>query len=285
MERAKAEGRHTVRFFDRQTDRELRERRALHHDLRFAVERDELHLAYQPLVSADRSVVGFEVLARWHHPVHGEVSPGKFIPLAEDGGLIFPIGKWILREACREAATWSEPLAISVNLSPMQVKQGAELVDLIRSTLQQTGLDPHRLELEITESGLAGDRSRTISTLAELKTLGVRIAVDDFGTGYSSLSRLKDFPLDKIKIDRSFTAGIHLSPHSSSIAQSIITLGHALGLIVLAEGVETEQQLAILVNESCDQMQGYLLGRPMPIEHYAPLVRPEDLNSPLAGAV
>jgi predicted signal transduction protein with EAL and GGDEF domain len=285
MERAKAEGRHTVRFFDRQTDRELREKRALHHDLRFAVERDELRLEYQPLVNADRSVMGFEVLARWRHPVHGEVPPGTFIPLAEDGGLIFSIGSWILRDACREAATWSEPLVISVNLSPMQVKQGPELVDLIRSTLQQTGLDPRRLELEITESGLAGERSRTTSTLSELKSLGVRIAVDDFGTGYSSLSRLKDFPLDKIKIDRSFTAGIHLNPHSSSIAQSIITLGHALGLIVLAEGVETEQQLAILTNESCDQMQGYLLGRPMPIEHYASLVRPEALDSPLACAV
>ncbi len=285
MERAKAEGRHTVRFFDCQTDRELREKRVLHHDLRFAVERNELRLEYQPLVKADRSVVGFEVLTWWRHPVHGEVPPGKFIPLAEDGGLIFSIGRWILREACREAATWSEPLVISVNLSPMQVKQGRELVDLIRSTLEQTGLDARRLELEITESGLMGDGSRTIATLAELKSLGVRIAVDDFGTGFSSLSRLKDFPLDKIKIDRSFTAGIHLSPDSSSITQSIIALGHALGLIVLAEGVETEQQLAILTSEACDQMQGYLLGRPMPIEHYAALVRPEALDLPLGAAV
>jgi diguanylate cyclase (GGDEF)-like protein len=286
MERAKAEGRHTVRFYDRQTDRELRERRGLHHDLRFAVERNELRLEYQPLVKADRSVVGFEVLTRWRHPVHCEVPPGKFIPLAEDGGLIFSIGRWILSGACREAATWTEPLAISVNLSPMQFKQGGtELVGLVRSTLQETGLDPRRLELEITETGLTGDRSRTISILAELKSLGVRIAVDDFGTGYSSLSRLKDFPLDKIKIDRSFTAGIHLSSQSGSITQSMIALGHALGLTVLAEGVETEQQLAILTEASCDQLQGYLLGRPMPIEHYAAFVRPEALDSPLAGAV
>jgi EAL domain-containing protein (putative c-di-GMP-specific phosphodiesterase class I) len=243
-------------------------------------------LEYQPLVKADRSVVGFEVLTRWRHPVHGEVPPGKFIPLAEDGGLIFSIGRWILSGACREAATWTEPLAISVNLSPMQFKQGGtELVGLVRSTLQETGLDPRRLELEITETGLTGDRSRTISILAELKSLGVRIAVDDFGTGYSSLSRLKDFPLDKIKIDRSFTAGIHLSSQSGSITQSMIALGHALGLTVLAEGVETEQQLAILTEASCDQLQGYLLGRPMPIEHYAAFVRPEALDSPLAGAV
>jgi diguanylate cyclase (GGDEF)-like protein/PAS domain S-box-containing protein len=285
MERAKAEGRHTLRFFDNQTDRELRERRVLHHDLRFAIERNELRLDYQPLVKADRSVIGFEVLARWRHPVHGEVPPGKFIPLAEDGGLIFPISRWVLRAACREAATWSEPLSISVNLSPMQVKQGrAELIDLVRSTLAETGLDPGRLELEITESGLAGDRPRTVSILAELKSLGVRIALDDFGTGYSSLSRLKDFPLDKIKIDRSFTAGIDLNPQSGSITQSIIALGHALGLTVLAEGVETEQQLAMLIQASCDQLQGYLLGRPMPIEHYAEFARPEALDS-LVGAV
>jgi EAL domain-containing protein (putative c-di-GMP-specific phosphodiesterase class I) len=168
----------------------------------------------------------------------------------------------------------------------MQVKQGGtELVDLVRSTLQETALDPRRLELEVTESGLVGDRPRTISVLAELKSLGVRIAVDDFGTGYSSLSRLKDFPLDKIKIDRSFIAGIHLNPQSGSITESIIALGHALGLTVLAEGVETEQQLAILTKASCDQVQGYLLGRPMPIEHYAAFVRPDALDSPLVGAV
>ncbi len=286
MERAKAEGRHTVRFFDGQTDRELRERRALHHDLHFAVERNELRLEYQPLVKADRSVVGFEVLARWRHRVHGEVPPATFIPLAEDGGLIFSIGRWILREACREAASWSQPLAISVNLSPVQFKQGGvEFTSLVRSTLQETGLDPRRLEFEITESGLLGRRPRTISVLTELKSLGVRIALDDFGTGYSSLSRLKDLPLDKIKIDRSFTAGIQLDPQSSSITQSIIALGHALGLMVLAEGVETEQQLAILTQASCDQLQGYLLGRPMPIEHYAAFVRPEASSSPLAGAV
>ncbi|MBV8509609.1 MAG: diguanylate cyclase, partial [Xanthobacteraceae bacterium] len=154
MEYAKADGRHTIRFFDRRTDSELRERRALHHDLRFAVERNELYLEYQPLVATDRSVVGFEVLARWRHPVRGEVPPAKFIPLAEDGGLIFSIGGWILREACREAVAWSNPLAISINLSPMQFRQGRELVDLVRLTLEETGLSPSRLELEITERGL-----------------------------------------------------------------------------------------------------------------------------------
>ncbi|MBV9632319.1 MAG: EAL domain-containing protein, partial [Xanthobacteraceae bacterium] len=237
MEYAKADGRHTIRFFDRRTDSELRERRALHHDLRFAVERNELYLEYQPLVATDRSVVGFEVLARWRHPVRGEVPPAKFIPLAEDGGLIFSIGGWILREACREAVAWSNPLAISINLSPMQFRQGRELVDLVRLTLEETGLSPSRLELEITERGLEGDQAQTIALLRDLRSLGVRIAVDDFGTGYSSLSRLKDFPLDKIKIDQSFVAEIAIDPHSSSITLSIITLGHALGLVVLAEGV------------------------------------------------
>jgi diguanylate cyclase (GGDEF)-like protein len=273
MERAKADGRHTIRFFDRRTDSELRERRVLHHDLRFAVERNELHLDYQPLVSADRSVVGFEVLARWRHPVHGEVPPAKFIPLAEDGGLIFSIGCWILREACREAAAWTNPLAISINLSPMQFRQGPELVDLVRLALDETGLAPGRLELEITERGLEGDQAQTIALLRDLRSLGVGISVDDFGTGYSSLSRLKDFPLDKIKIDQSFVAEIDINPHSSSITRSIITLGHALDLVVLAEGVETEQQLAILKRDSCDQLQGNLLGRPMPIRCYANAVQ------------
>jgi diguanylate cyclase (GGDEF)-like protein/PAS domain S-box-containing protein len=274
MERAKADGRHTIRFFDRRTDTELRDRRALHHDLRFAVERDELHLHYQPLMSTDRSVVGFEVLARWRHPLHGEVPPGKFIPLAEDGGLIFSVGRWILREACREAASWAIPLPVSVNLSPLQFRQGPELVELVRVTLEESGLKPNRLELEITERGLEGDQAQTIALLRDLKTLGVRISVDDFGTGYSSLSRLKDFPLDKIKIDRSFVAEIAINQNSSSITRSIITLGHALGLVVLAEGVETEQQLAILKRDSCDQLQGYLLGHPMPIRHYAGVVQP-----------
>jgi diguanylate cyclase (GGDEF)-like protein/PAS domain S-box-containing protein len=273
MERAKTDGRHTIRFFDRRTDNELRERRALQHDLRFAVDRNELRLEYQPLVNADRLAAGFEVLARWRHPVCGEVSPAKFIPLAEDGGVIFSIGRWILREACREAAAWTNPLAISINLSPMQFRQGRELVDLVRLTLEETGLAPSRLELEITERGLEGDPAQTIALLRDLKSLGVGIAIDDFGTGYSSLSRLKDFPLDKIKIDQSFVAEIDIDPHSGSITQSIITLGHALGLVVLAEGVETEKQLAILTRDSCDQLQGNLLGRPKPIRHYATVVQ------------
>jgi len=270
MEQAKADGRHTIRFFDRRTDRELRERRVLHHDLRFAVERNELHLEYQPLVTTDRSVVGFEVLARWRHPTHGEVPPAKFIPLAEDSELIFSIGRRILRQACREAAAWANPLAISINLSPMQFRQGPELVDQVRLTLEESGLSPNRLELEITERGLEGDQAQTIALLCDLKSLGVNISVDDFGTGYSSLSRLKDFPLDKIKIDQSFVAEIDINPHSSSITQ---TLGHALGLVVLAEGVETEQQLAILTREACDQLQGNLLGRPKHIRHYAGVVQ------------
>jgi EAL domain-containing protein (putative c-di-GMP-specific phosphodiesterase class I) len=275
MERAKADGRHTIRFFDRRTDSEFRERRALHHDLRFSIERNELHLEYQPLANTDRSVVGFEVLVRWRHPVHGEVRPATFIPLAEDSDLIFSIGRWILRKACREAASWSNPLAIAVNLSPRQFRQGPELIDLVRRTLEETRLDPGRLELEITERGLEGDLGQTIALLRHLKSLGVRIAVDDFGIGYSSLSRLKDFPVDKIKIDQSFVGEIHINAHSGSIIQSIIALGHALGLVVLAEGVESEQQLEILKRASCDLLQGYLLGGPMPIAHYASIVRPE----------
>ena len=192
-----------------------------------------------------------------------------------------------LREACREAASWSKPIAISVNLSPAQIKQGG--AELVRTDPLHTS--GKRARSSTARGGdhreRAGRRPAllTISILTQLKSLGVRIALDDFGTGYSSLSRLKDFPLDKIKIDRSFTAAIHLNSQSASITQSIIALGHALGLTVLAEGVESEQQLAILIQAQCDQFQGYLLGQPMPIEHYAAFVRPETLYMALRGAV
>jgi EAL domain-containing protein (putative c-di-GMP-specific phosphodiesterase class I) len=245
----------------------LRDQRAIHHDLHFALERGEISLEYQPQMNMDRSLIGFEALVRWRHPVHGLISPAVFIPLAERGGLIFPIGEWILRAACREAASWSKPWLISVNCAPLQFRQG-NLVKLVASVLAETGLAANRLELEITEGALVGDRAHAIAILKDLKGLGVRIAIDDFGIGYSSLSRLKDLPVDKIKIDRAFVADLHCDRDSASITRAIIALGHALGLTVVAEGVETEEQLAILAREACDQVQGFLLGRPQPIECY-----------------
>jgi predicted signal transduction protein with EAL and GGDEF domain len=269
--RAKAEGRGTVCFFEAEMDEQLRERRVLQHDLKSAIARHDIVLHYQPQARIDGTVVGFEALVRWMHPTRGMVSPLTFIPLAEESGLIMPIGEWILREACREAASWPKPLQIAVNLSPMQFRHG-DLPGLVQSILLETGLAPHRLEIEITEGVLIGDFSRAASILRRLKTLGVHIAMDDFGTGYSSLSYLQAFPFDKIKIDQTFISKLDRNHQSAKIVRAVINLGHQLDMPVLAEGVETPEQLAFLKGESCSEIQGYLLGRPGPIAQYAELV-------------
>ncbi len=269
--RAKSDGRGAIRFFEAEMDKRLRDRRALQHDLQSAVARGELILHYQPQALADGEVVGFEALVRWQHPTRGLVPPDAFIPIAEESGLIIPIGEWILREACREAASWPKPLQIGVNLSAVQFRHG-DLPGLVHSLLLETRLSPRRLELEITESVLIGDFSRGVSILRRLKALGVRIAMDDFGTGYSSLSYLQSFPLDKLKIDQAFVSNLHRNPQSAAIVRAIIVLGHGLGLSVVAEGVETQEQLDLLTREGCDEMQGYLLGHPRPIGHYADLI-------------
>ena len=266
--RAKSEGRGSVRFFDGQMDQRLRERRALQQDLRSAIEHNELRLYYQPQASIDGRIIGFEALARWQHPTRGLVSPGIFIPLAEDSGVIIQVGEWILREACRQAASWERPLQIAINLSSVQFRHG-DLPNLVHSILLETGLAPHRLELEVTESVLIDDFSRAVSILRRLKALGVRIAMDDFGTGYSSLSYLQAFPFDKIKIDQAFISNLDRNPQSAAIVRAIIGLGRALSLPVTAEGVETKEQLAFLEKERCDEIQGYLIGMPQPIEEYA----------------
>ncbi len=272
--RAKSEGRGIYQFFEAGMDKRLRERRALQHDLRSAVERGELTLNYQPQARMDGKIIGFEALVRWKHPARGNVSPGEFIPLAEESGLIVPMGEWILREACREAASWAQPLTIGINMSPVQFRHG-DLPALVHGILLETGLAPSRLELEITEGVLIDDFSRAVSILRRLKALGVRIAMDDFGTGYSSLSYLQSFPFDKIKIDRAFISNMESSPQSATIVRIIIALARGLNLPVLAEGVETQSQLNFLAKESCDEVQGYLIGRPMPIADYADLIGEE----------
>jgi diguanylate cyclase (GGDEF)-like protein/PAS domain S-box-containing protein len=259
LDRAKAEGRGRVRFFEAGMDQRLRERRALQHELRSAIARGELILHYQPQAHIGGEVFGFEALVRWQHPQRGLIPPSTFIPLAEESGLIAPLGEWIVREACREAASWPQPLQIAVNLSPVEFRHG------------DTGLAPSRLELEITEGVLIDDFSRAVSTLRRLKALGLRIAMDDFGTGYSSLSYLQSFPFDKIKIDKSFISNLGQNNQSLTIVRAVIGLARALELPVLAEGVETKEQLAFLAKESCHEVQGYLIGRPLPIEHYAAL--------------
>jgi predicted signal transduction protein with EAL and GGDEF domain len=267
----KANGRGQVRFFEPDMDERLRERRALQRDLQCAVERGEVAVHYQPQSRVGDGVIGFEALVRWRHPSRGQIAPKTFIPLAEESGLIISIGEWILREACREAASWPRPLQIAVNLSAVQFQHG-DLPAMVHSVLLETGLAAHRLELEITEGVLLGDFSRALSILRRLKGLGVHIAMDDFGTGYSSLSYLQSFPFDKIKIDQSFVQNLARSPHSAAIIRAVIGLGRGLSLPVMAEGVETAEQLAFLTDEACDEVQGYLVGRPLPIEHDAELV-------------
>jgi EAL domain-containing protein (putative c-di-GMP-specific phosphodiesterase class I) len=252
-------------------DSQLRETRALQEDLRLAIQRDELVLYYQPQANIDGAVTGFEALVRWHHPRHGMVPPGTFIPLAEENGTIMALGERVLREACREAASWPRPLGIAINLSPVQFQHG-DLPSLVHQILLETGLAAKRLELEITEGVLIGDFTRAVAVLRRLKNLGVRIAMDDFGTGYSSLSYLQSFPFDKIKIDRAFVNNLGQSQQSATIIRAVIALGRGLNVPVTAEGVETEEQLKFLAAEGCDEIQGYLFGRPQPIAEYAEVV-------------
>jgi diguanylate cyclase (GGDEF)-like protein/PAS domain S-box-containing protein len=275
--RAKAEFRGAALFYEAQMGVRLRERNAMQEDLRSAIDRGELLLHYQPQMKMSGETIGFEALVRWQCPKRGLVSPGTFIPLAEESSLIIPVGEWVLWEACREAASWQKPLTIAVNISPIQFHNG-DLPRLVHSILLETGLAPGRLELEVTENVMISDFSRAVSILNQLKSLGVRIAMDDFGTGYSSLSYLQSFRCDKIKIDRIFVHDLETNYHSRAIVRAVIGLGQSLSLPILAEGVETEAQHAHLVREGCDEVQGYLMGRPLPIVDYANLVGGQTLD-------
>jgi diguanylate cyclase (GGDEF)-like protein len=266
--RAKTEGRGTYRFFEATMGAEVRDRRLLEHDLRHAISRRELSLVYQPQKNIESGeIIGFEALLRWNHASRGAVSPALFIPVAEESGTILQIGEWVLRNACAEAARWTRPLTVAVNVSAVQL-HNANFAHLVHEVLFQTGLQPGRLELEITETALVRDLKRALSTLRQLKALGVRIAMDDFGTGYSSLSNLRAFPFDKIKIDRSFIRSVDTNGQAATIVRAVLGLGHGLGLPVLAEGVETAGELAFLSQEYCQEVQGYLLGRPAVIENF-----------------
>ena len=274
--RAKAHSRGSISVFEPEMDQQIRDRRLLHQELSVAIRNGELSLHYQPQAKAghdtnSNEVTGFEALARWIHPVRGSVPPGEFIPLAEESGLIVEMGAWILREACREAASWPKPLQIAVNLSPAQFMHG-DVVSLLHSILLETGLQPSRLELEITEGVLIEDFDRGLGLLRRLKALGVRISMDDFGSGYSSLTYLQAFPFDKIKIDRAFVMNLGITPQSAAIVRAVINLGHGLGVAIVAEGVETQEQLSFLADECCDVVQGYLIGKPAPIAQYSTLI-------------
>lgn len=260
--RAKNNDRGHAAFFDQEMDELAQERRALEHDLRHAIAREQLHVVYQPLVAtAFASVIGYEALLRWNHPHRGEIAPDDFIPVAEEIGAIVPIGEWVLREACKAAAEWPKNVSVAVNVSTIQF-QVPNLPAIVRDALSQSGLDAHRLELEITETAFLSNRHSALKALHEIRALGVRIAMDDFGTGYSSLSNLKAFPFDKIKIDKSFVASIPDDEAARSIVRAIVGLGRSFNMPIVAEGVETEEQRQMLLDEGCPQAQGYYFGRP-----------------------
>jgi predicted signal transduction protein with EAL and GGDEF domain len=269
--RAKMEGRATCRFFEAKMGAEVHDRRVLEHDLRQAVGRGEFHLVYQPQEDIrTKRVVGFEALLRWNHKTRGSISPAVFIPIAEETGAILGIGEWVLREACKQAASWPQALTIAVNVSAVQI-YSENFVQLVHEVLLETGLPADRLELEITETALVRDLNRALNTLRRIKALGVHIAMDDFGTGYSSLSNLRAFPFDKIKIDGSFIKSVNTNEQAATIVRAVLGLGRGLGLPVLAEGVETPAELAFLQAELCNEVQGYLVGRPAPIGTFATL--------------
>lgn len=270
--RAKNEGRGAFHFFERAMDETLQARRLLELDLRRALGAGEFTLHYQPLYSlTEDRITGCEALVRWRHPERGMISPAEFVPLAEEIGLIGAIGDWVLREACREAGSWPAGIRLAVNLSPMQFR-GRHLVESVISSLAASGLDPRRLELEITESVLLQDSAANLAVLHDLKSLGVRISMDDFGTGYSSLSYLRSFPFDKIKIDQTFVRDIIDDPNALAIIKAVTDLGASLGIVTTAEGVETVEQLEQLRRQGCQEIQGYLISRPVPPAELAVLL-------------
>jgi diguanylate cyclase (GGDEF)-like protein len=272
LHRAKADGRGRFRFFQVGMDSDMETRRLLEMDLRKALALSEFEIFYQPQVNVDtKTLLGFEALLRWRSPARGLVSPGVFIPLAEEIGLIGRIGDWVLRTACHEAAAWPSPVSISVNVSPLQFRDG-KLVQAVISALAVSGLDSSRLDLEITEGALMDNTEESLNVLRELKALGVLLSMDDFGTGYSSLSYLQKYPFDKIKIDQSFVRGADHSAGSGAIVRAVAALGKSLGMTTVAEGVETEQQLDRVRAAGCTVVQGYLTGRPVPAVEAASLV-------------
>ncbi|MCJ2035739.1 putative bifunctional diguanylate cyclase/phosphodiesterase [Methylobacterium sp. J-068] len=263
---AKGAGRNTHCCFTLEIEAEIQARRALEQDLRAAFATGGLEIYYQPvLLAASGRLTGFEALLRWRHPDRGFISPAEFVPMAEETGLIVPIGEWVLRTACAEAATWPLPLRVAVNLSPVQFRNRG-LAGTVKRVLAETGLAPDRLELEITETVLLAENAANLAALHQLRALGARIAMDDFGTGYSSLGYLRSFPFDRIKIDRSFVSEMETHPEAAAIVRAIVDLGASLGILTTAEGIETEGQFQRLRAAGCDEVQGFLFGRPMPVE-------------------
>ena len=280
MYEAKAEGRNNFQFYSPQLNASSLERLTLESALRHALERNEFRLHYQAKRDiASNRITGMEALLRWDHPDLGTVAPMRFIPIAEETGLIVPIGKWVMRAACAQCVAWQRqglpPLSIAINLTARQFRDELLLTD-ITAILSATGMDAHLLEIELHESVLIRDVEDTLRTLKQLKGLGVRIAVDDFGTGYSSLGMLHRFPLDTIKIDRSITREFVTDTENATLAANIIAMGKSLSLTVVAQGVETREQAELLRTHACDQLQGFYFKRPLPPDEFAELLREQS---------
>ena len=278
MFRSKAEGRNGYRFYIAEMNAEVLARKVVERDLRQALGTDQLELHYQPLIEvASGKIVGCEALLRWRHPVRGWVSPADFIPVVERTDLIAPLGRWILHRACLQGRSWAReglpPLTIAVTLSPALFKHHQGLLGMVDDILSQTGMLPELLQLEITEGIAMQNVDDTIEVLRRLRGMGVRISIDDFGTGYSSLNYLKRFPVDKLKIDRSFVVDIGLHPGNAAVVEAIVNLGHSLGTRVNVEGVETREQLDFLSRHNVDEAQGFFFSQAMPADEFARLVR------------
>jgi len=283
--RAKADGRGTYRFFEPEMDARMKIRRTLELALRTALANGEFELHYQPLVHLDdRRITCCEALLRWHHPERGTIPPAEFIPIAEEIGLIIPLGEWVLRKACADAVHWPDEVRVAVNLSPIQV-MSQNILGVVMGALAAAGLPANRLEIEITESVLMQNSEATLATLHRLRELGVRISMDDFGTGYSSLSYLRSFPFDKIKIDRCFINGLTTGDDSVAIVLAIAGLAKNLGIATTAEGVETKQQLQQVKALGCSEMQGFLFSPALRVGELVQLFRPRrERQAKLADA-
>ncbi len=283
LQRAKAEGRGLVRFFEPEMDERMKARRALEAALRIALATGEFVLFYQPVVNlADGRITGCEALIRWNHPERGEVSPAEFIPVAEEMGLIVPLGEWVLRQACSDARNWPDDVRIAVNLSPIQLLN-PRLLPVVLNALASAGIAASRLEIEITETALMQNTETTLSALHRLHNLGIRISMDDFGTGYSSLSNLRSFPFDKIKIDRSFISGLPEREDSVAIVRAVASLAASLNMITTAEGVETAAQMDRVQKLGCTEMQGFHFSRARPVEFITRLLQSEAVRPAMSA--